>query len=400
MYGMQVSELNFLVVEDDDFQRHWLKVMLNNIGATNVLQASDGNEALQILRERENAIDISFIDLNLPGMDGMELIRHMSQQARAPSIVLASALAPSLIFSVKTMSKAYGVNLLGSIEKPATPDTILKLIRLHDALPKTENSREVPYISLDDVCQGLMKDEFEPFFQPKIELASGKVKGLEAFARWRHPQLGLLPPAYFLPRLQAAQQTARLDLLMFEKVLSAFQNLQRHDPSLTVSLNAAASSCADPNFVERVLAYAGTCQVDIQNITFEISESSAVKDTPAFLENVVRLRMNGFGVSIDEYGTAHSSVQQLLRIPFSELKIDRSMLQGPCDSPSLEIALHLGIELCRRLDCDSAAVGVETKSDWDLLQRLGCNYAQGYYIAHPMEEEALAQWMKEWAQFF
>lgn len=117
---MQVSDLNFLVVEDNDFQRHWLKVMLSNVGATKIYQASDGHEALKILRDADSAIDISFIDLNLPGMDGMELIRHMSKQERSPSIVLASALAPSLIFSVETMSKAYGVNLLGSWIRPCT----------------------------------------------------------------------------------------------------------------------------------------------------------------------------------------------------------------------------------------------------------------------------------------
>lgn len=397
---MQVSELGFLVVEDDDFQRHWLKAMLNNVGATNVFQAADGKEALRILNDRTKAIDISFIDLNLPGMDGMELIRHMSKQERSPSIVLASALAPSLIFSVKTMSKAYGVTLLGAIEKPATPDTILSLIDVHWALPKVGHGRSTPCISLADICGGLAREEFKPFFQPKVELASGKVKGVEAFARWRHPQLGLLPPASFLPILRDAKEVAQLDLFMFTKVLSTFQNLQRQDPFFTVSLNICATTCADPDFVERILAYAGTCEVDVKNISFEISESAAVENAPNFLENLVRLRMHGFGISVDEYGTAHSSVHHLLRIPFSELKIDRSMLQGPSESPSLEIALDLSIELCRRLECHSTAVGVETKSDWDLLQKLGCEYAQGYYIGHPMEEEALLQWMKEWAQFF
>lgn len=238
---MQVSELSFLVVEDNDFQRHWLKVMLNNVGATNVFQASNGNEALRILKDNKNAIDISFIDLNLPGMDGMELIRHMSKQERSPSIVLASALAPSLIFSVETMSKAYGVNLLGSIEKPAMPDTILNLIGLHKTLPRAATDQHAPRIALADILEGLAKKEFQPFFQPKVELGSGKVKGIEAFARWHHPQLGLLYPASFLPALLESQEIAQLDLLMFEKVLNTYQNLQRHDPSLEVSMNISAS---------------------------------------------------------------------------------------------------------------------------------------------------------------
>jgi EAL domain-containing protein (putative c-di-GMP-specific phosphodiesterase class I)/CheY-like chemotaxis protein len=397
---MQVSDLNFLVVEDNDFQRHWLKVMLSNIGAINIRQAVDGHEALRILQDKKHAIDVSFIDLNLPGMDGMELIRHMSKQERSPSIVLASALAPSLIFSVKTMSKAYGVNLLGSIEKPANPGTILNLIALHRSLPQTENKRDIPCIGIEDLRRGLAANEFEPFFQPKLNLASGKVKGIEAFARWHHPQHGLLPPVAFLTPLQEANEIARLDLLIFKKALDSHQTLRKQDPDLVVSINISATSCADPDFVDKVLEHVAERQLDLQTISFEVSESDTVKNSPDFLENLVRLRMKGFGISIDEYGTAHSSIRHLLRIPFSELKIDRSMFPGSDDSPSLEIALGLSIELCRKLSCHSTAVGVETKSEWDLLQKLECDYAQGYYIAHPMEEEALSLWMKEWAEFF
>lgn len=397
---MQVSELNFLVVEDNEFQSHWLKVMLSNIGATKIFQAADGNEALRLLKDESNPIDISFIDLNLPGMDGLELIRHMSKQERAPSIILASALAPALIFSVETMSKAYGVNLLGSIEKPATPEILLDLISRHQAAFNTANPKDFLAIDHEEIRRGLLQDEFVPFFQPKVELASGKVKGLEAFARWRHPERGVLPPAFFLDSLRNTNEIDQLDLVIFKKVLGAYENLRGLNPDLQVAINLSAASCANSDFIEKILSYADLGQLDLANISIEIPESAAVENCPSFLENLVRLRMKGFGVSIDEYGTAHSSVQHLMRVPFSELKIDRSMISGPKCSPALEIALGLSIELCRRLDRASVAVGVETRNDWELLQKLGCNFAQGYYIAHPMEQDALSLWMKEWAEFF
>lgn len=397
---MQVSELNFLIVEDNEFQSHWLKVMLSNIGATSIFQASDGNEALPILKNKKNAIDISFIDLNLPGMDGMELIRHMSKQDPSTSIILSSALAPSLIFSVETMSKAYGVKLLGSVEKPATPETLLNLINRHQPLSNIGNDQDSLNISQDEIRRGLKEDEFVPFYQPKVELASGKVKGVEVFARWRHPKRGILSPDCFLASLQSAKEIDQLDLIICKKVIESFESLRMLNPDVHVSINLSPAACASQEFIEKLLSYADAGQFDLTNISFEIPESAAVENCPNFLENLVRLRMKGFGISIDKYGTAHSSVQQLLRVPFSELKIDRSMICDLGDSPALEIALGLGIELCRRLDCASVAVGVETRSDWDMLQKLGCNYAQGYYIAHPMEKDALAVWMKEWAEFF
>jgi EAL domain-containing protein (putative c-di-GMP-specific phosphodiesterase class I)/DNA-binding NarL/FixJ family response regulator len=398
---MQIADLRFLVAEDNEFQRRWLAVMLTNLGARHIAEAVDGRSALTIIQDRNQPIDISFIDLNMPGMDGMELIRHMSKEAHPSSIILASALAPSLVFSVQTMSKAYGVNLLGAIEKPATPESLLALINLYQPSPANQPSAASPLaFTFADMQRGLKNNEFEPLFQPKVEFATGQIKGAEAFARWRHPQHGWVAPAAFIDLLEENGEMDALAWIIIEKSVAACRSWHAQGFPISVSINISPSSLAKSGFSERVIAYVAQQALKPEYILFEVTESAAITNVPHFLENLVRLRMKGFGLSVDDYGTGHSSMQELMRIPFSELKIDRSFVVGASQNQSLELVLKLSLELCRKLDRHSVAVGVETRQDWDLLLGMGCDYAQGYYIAKPMESDALPAWMKEWSEFF
>jgi EAL domain-containing protein (putative c-di-GMP-specific phosphodiesterase class I) len=135
-------------------------------------------------------------------------------------------------------------------------------------------------------------------------------------------------------------------------------------------------------------------------LTFELPESSVLTRDPAFIERLVRLRMMGFGLAIDDYGTGRSNLQLLAQVPFSELKIDRSFVDGASKKRALGTVLASCLALARSLDRMSVAVGVETRQDWDFLQKLGCTYAQGFYIANPMAADAFPGWLEEWEQFF
>jgi EAL domain-containing protein (putative c-di-GMP-specific phosphodiesterase class I) len=169
---------------------------------------------------------------------------------------------------------------------------------------------------------------------------------------------------------------------------------------LSVSINLSATSLAEAGLAEKILAHIAEHGIDTQYVNFEITELIAMTDVPVCLENLARLRMKGFGLSVDDYGTGHSNMQQLLRIPFLDLKIDRSFVAGAAQNKAMEIALSSSLELARKLRRNSVAVGVETREDWDLLRGLGCTYAQGYYIAKPMERDAVPGWIAEWSQFF
>lgn len=399
---VQIADLHFLVAEDDEFQRRWLVVMLTKLGARHIVEAVDGRTALDILQDGAQQIDISFIDLNMPDVDGIEVVRHLAKAEHPTAIVLVSALGSALLFSVETMSHAYGVNLLGSFEKPATPEVLQELLnRYRPPQPHAGNKRDpLPCFSLEEIREGVRLEQFEPFFQPKVELTSGKVKGVEAFVRWKHPQYGIVSPPAFIPTLEASGHMEALTWSVITKSVAACRDWHDRGLMLSVSINLSATSLAEAGLAERILAHIAEHHIAPQYVTFEITELIAMTDVPICLENLARLRMKGFGLSVDDYGTGHSNMQQLLRIPFLDLKIDRSFVAGAARNEQMEIALSSCLELARKLRRSSVAVGIETREDWDLLRDLGCTYGQGYYIAKPMEYGTVPGWVEEWSQFF
>ncbi|GAB3542736.1 EAL domain-containing response regulator [Noviherbaspirillum agri] len=398
---VSIGDLHFLIAEDDEFQRHWLAVMLAKLGAQHIVEAEDGRVALNILQSRTPPIDISFVDLNMPDMDGIELVRHLANDEHTTSIVLTSALGSALLLSVETMSKAYGLDLLGTFEKPATPELLTDLISKY-VPPHARNAgtKAPPAFTLQDIHEGIQAGQFEPFFQPQVELATGKVRLVEVFVRWRHPEYGLVQPAAFFPQLEASGQMDELNWAMIERAVAACRKWHDSGLMLSVSINLSVTSLAEPGLADKIQKHIQQHKIDCQYVMFEISEMMAMTDVPICLENLARLRMKGFGLSIGDYGTAHSNVQQLLRIPFQDLKLDRSFVAGASKDEHTRIALQSALELATKLGRNSVAVGVETREDWDLLRDLGCNYAQGYYIAKPMEHDAVPEWIEEWSHFF
>jgi EAL domain-containing protein (putative c-di-GMP-specific phosphodiesterase class I)/ActR/RegA family two-component response regulator len=397
-----IAELNFLIVEDDAFQRRWLTVMLTNLGAQNIAEAENGHAALHLFQDNARPIDISLIDLHMPDMDGIELVRHLAKNNAQSSVILTSALGSSLLFSVETMSKAYGIDLLGAFEKPATPELLAELIGKYRP-PQLRSSAlddACPAFTLEEIQHGLQAEQFEPFFQPKVNLATGKVTAVEAFARWRHPQYGIVLPATFIPVLEASSHMESLTWVIIERSVAACRAWHAQGLMLSVSINLSATALAEPGLAEKILGYIAQHGIETQYITFEITELIAMTDAPVCLENLARLRMKGFGLSVDDYGIGHSNMQQLLRIPFLDLKIDRSFVAGASRNKAMRIVLRSSLELAHKLQRNSVAVGVETREDWDLLRDMGCTYAQGHYIARPMECEAVPAWLEEWSQFF
>ena len=398
MNVMQIADLHFLVAEDHSFQRRSLVRILNNLGARNIVEAVDGRAALEVFHNRILPIDICIVDLNMPGMDGMELIRHLAEANSRVSLILASALDRTLIASVETMVKAYGITLLGAIEKPATIEKLQNLINLYRAPAALSESPQaaLPRFALEDIVHGLQAKQFGAFFQPKVEIANGRVTGVEALARWHHPHYGLVAPGAFIQHMEQHGLIDRLTWVVIESSVAACRAWSDLGLPLSVSVNLSLTSLEQPGFADQVIEYFAQRQMDAGCFIFEVTESVAMANVPHCLENLVRLRMKGFGLSIDDYGTGYSSMQQLLRIPFTELKIDQSFVSGASDNAALISILGSSLELARKLNLQTVAEGVETQQDWDLLRELGCTYAQGYWIAKPMAEAEFPDWIRRW----
>jgi EAL domain-containing protein (putative c-di-GMP-specific phosphodiesterase class I)/CheY-like chemotaxis protein len=398
---MDIAQLQFLVAEGDPGQRQALVDMLRRLGAAQVVDVPDGHGVLRHLSaDFVPAVNIAILDLALPGIDALELIRRLAENGSRAGIIVAGAQKSDVLFSIETMAQAYGVDLLGAIAKPVGEQRLQTLIGNYQGARADSGVKPGPVFSFAEVGRGLQAREFDPFFQPKIELETGLVKGLEMFARWRHPEHGVLGPAAFMRALEENKRIDFLDWSMIEKSVAACRTLHDKGIPISVSINVDQATLAHPQFMAQIGACLERHRILADYITFEMTESAVLSAEPHFLERLLRLRMQGFGLAIDDYGTGRSNLQLLAAVPFTELKIDRSFVDGASRRRAISTVLKSCLGLARSLDRRSVAVGVETKQDWDFLQGLGCTYAQGYYIAKPMPVEEFPDWLNDWRQFF
>jgi EAL domain-containing protein (putative c-di-GMP-specific phosphodiesterase class I) len=381
-----------LVVEDDGFQRRTLARMLHASGVAEVQEADDGKQALALIQGAKR-VDLVVCDLDMPQMDGMEFIRHLGRLNRKVSVIIASAQPNALLNSVAKMASAYDVRVLGTIEKPVTLEALRKLLVLHEPTrPRpAQVSTIAPGFSLKEILRGLRENQFEPFFQPKVDLANGRVLGAEALARWRHPDHGVIPPYAFIAPLEQSGEIDVMTLLMLEKSAHACATWRKHGLELTVSVNLSLVSLSDTTIAERITAIVHAAGLDPLYMILEVTETAAMTEIAPALENLTRLRMHGFGLSVDDYGTGFSSLQQLTRVPFTELKIDQGFVKNCWTNPSSLAIVDSSVQMARRLKLKSVGEGVETQAEWDALKIIGCDMAQGYFIAKPMHQSAFQE---------
>lgn len=386
-----------VVVEDHDFQRHMLVRMLHGLGLANILEAANGREALEVIRGAAKPPEIVLSDLDMPEMDGMAFIRHLGEALPGIDLIITSALDPVLLGSVAKMADAYGIRLLGVIEKPVTRERLTELFDGHVPVEnKPKPARPVPSaFSFEEIQAGIANREFEPFFQPKVELASGRVVGAEALARWRHPIQGLVGPYAFILELERHRQIDELTFLMLEKAAHACREWLAQGLDLSVSVNLSLTSLADTSLADRITDCVKGAGLEPRRMILEITETAAMTELAPALENLTRLRMHGFGLSIDDYGTGFASMQQLARVPFTELKIDQGFVTGCAANKQARIIVEASHALARGLGLKAVAEGIESQEDWDTLKALGCDIAQGYFIARPLDEAAFLEFCQQ-----
>ncbi|HET7731855.1 MAG TPA: EAL domain-containing response regulator [Usitatibacter sp.] len=389
-----ISRLRFLVVEDHSFQRWALGNMLEGLGARYVFAAADGRAALDFMRGSDEPVDIVVSDLDMPGMDGMEFIRHLVAECRDASLIIVSSMERALIASVEGMARAYGANLLGAVEKPATARKLASVIRLHGGLSRAEAAAPLRVFPVDDVIAGIRRGEIEAFFQPKVQIETGSLRGAEALSRWRHPRHGLVHPKAFIPSLEAAGLMGELSEAVVASAARGCRAWNEEGFDVSVSVNLSLTTLEDLTLAERMTAIVESCGLEPRHMIFEITESAATGDIGKALENLSRLRMKGFGLSIDDYGTGYSSMERLARVPFTELKIDRAFVRQAAMLPSNRAALESSLEMAQKLRIPAVAEGVESHEEWQMLRSLGCPMAQGFYVAPAMGLEDFIAWAR------
>ena len=385
-----------LVVDDNADQRDYFLAVLPRIGDYTVFEASGGEEALLLLKTDGEKIGLIICDLQMPGMDGMALLRRIGESSHDMAVIVLSSADSSIMRSVELMGKAMGLNVLGSLQKPVDRTKLDSLLRRYRQVianvPRVKRLRLGPV----DVDRALAAGEFVAYFQPKANLTTAKVTGVEALARWVHPTQGVLEPAEFLSLVASSGKLADLTRAVIASSIHEAAAWRKRGCNITFSINLSLSALDNHLFCEDVQALLAMHEMSPADLTFEILESAAMSDVGRTLEIMTRLRLNGFGLAIDDFGTGFSSFEQLSRIPFTELKIDRAFVLGAAETPRLAAVVRSCIDLAHRLHLKIVAEGVETEEDWDYLAAAGATEAQGYFISRAMAGNEVVAWVEAW----
>jgi EAL domain-containing protein (putative c-di-GMP-specific phosphodiesterase class I) len=234
-----------------------------------------------------------------------------------------------------------------------------------------------------DLRRAIRDGELVVHYQPKVGMQGGRVLGVEALVRWQHPQRGLVPPALFIPVAEQTGLIRTLTDVVLGQALSDCRRWRAEGVELPVAVNLSARSLLDTGLPDRVAALLDEHAVPAALLELEITESAAMQDPGRALGVLHQLRGLGLHLSVDDYGTGHASLAYLTRLPVDTLKIDRSFVQTMELDPGDQTIVRSTIDLAHNLGLRVVAEGVETRAAWDELTRLGCDDAQGYWLARP-----------------
>jgi EAL domain-containing protein (putative c-di-GMP-specific phosphodiesterase class I)/FixJ family two-component response regulator len=392
------SMVKILVLDDESFMLKLLSRMLTNQGFTSITLCESGRAALDRLDGADTRPNLILLDLNMPEMDGIEFVRHLVERNYTGSLILISGEDERMLQTVEKLVQAHKITVLGHIHKPVKPEGLS--ILLEKWAPSSMDSPQVAQkiYGADEVRAAINNGELVNYYQPKVTVATGKVAGVETLVRWRHPVYGMVPPDQFIGVAEANGLIDDLTRVVLTSALTQAKVWQEAGLVLRVAVNVSMDSLMSLDFLDFVTGLTAKIGIPPQEIVLEVTESQLMGDARIPLEILTRLRLKRFRLSIDDFGTGHSSLAQLRDIPFDELKIDQGFVHRAWTVETLRAMYDASLALARQLGMEVVAEGVEDRDDWDLLLRTGCDLAQGTFISRPMLAADLPGWMEGWQE--
>jgi diguanylate cyclase (GGDEF)-like protein len=248
---------------------------------------------------------------------------------------------------------------------------------------------------LGQVLPAIEREELVLFYQPKLDLESGRATGVEALLRWRHPQRGMLAPMEFMPVIEQTALIGTVTRYVIDRALGQLAKWHDSGLRLGMSVNLSMFNLHDPELPEQVCELLSAHGTPEGALTVEVTESAAMADADRALRVLSGLRASGVGVSIDDFGSGHASISYLARLPVTELKIDPSLVRGACESLRDEAIVETIVDMARHMDLRVVAEGVETSAVIERLTSIGCDELQGYFVSHPLPAEQATEWLRE-----
>jgi EAL domain-containing protein (putative c-di-GMP-specific phosphodiesterase class I)/CheY-like chemotaxis protein len=329
---------------------------------------------------------------NAPDTDGVELLTSLATRASTANILLLGSVDERIHAVAQELRASRGLATPGTLEKPlVAAELAARLVGL------LHRSAE---LDADDLRRGIASGEFVPYYQPKVSRVEGNwvVDGVEALARWQHPSCGLVMPGRFIPLAERTGLIADLTSTMLNAALRQVREWEEQGLPLTCAVNLPPSLITDLSFPDRVAALLAESGVDGSQLVLEITETATIQNPTATMAILTRLRVKRIGLALDDFGTGYSSLTQLFEMPFSELKIDKSLVMKVPNSREANMMIASLVELGHNLGLKVCAEGVENRGALDMLATMGCDRCQGYFISRAIPASEVADFAVRWNQ--
>ncbi|ACK44712.1 EAL domain-containing response regulator [Shewanella baltica] len=393
-----MSKIRVMILEDHPFQRAVLEYNLASLADVEVFAFGAAKDALVWL-DKHHSADIVICDLMMADIDGLSFLRKAKASYDIASVVLFSCIDQELRRAVSQMIKMLNFEYLGDLSKSPSVDNLQRMLDRFacSRTKKTEAasdlcmSNSVDKFVVEDFERAISERQFVGFYQPKFDVAGFSLKGAEMLARWHHPDLGLLNPGSFIEPLISHGLLDELFLQLFEQGCSLQERLQQQGCQISLAYNLDISQLNSTKLVYRIVDMVREFSILPQFITLEITETGLLSAPAVNMENLIRLRMQGFELAIDDFGAAYSSLARLCELPFSQIKLDGCFVHALSAEPRCQAAISSVIALSHALNMELVIEGIETNSQLVLLQQLGCTTGQGYCFSRPVDEETFIQ---------
>ncbi|MCL2917426.1 EAL domain-containing response regulator [Shewanella litorisediminis] len=389
--------LNVLIIDDSLSYCQLLSKYFSELNVTSVDYCHDGTEALQRLREHRNRnrYQILVVDLHMPGMDGIELLSRLSGLEYRGGVIIASGMESRIIEAASQIVLGAHLRLLGALMKPVCQAQLQICIeRLLLMAPELKTSR--PAMTLQSLRESIMQRKVVPYYQPQVEVGTGRIEGFEVLCRMQQgAHLQLMTPESLMAVAERHNLLNAVSEQLIGFALKQWAEISRQPECshARLSINLTPAQLGQSYWPGRLLSFCHKWQVDISRVTEEITENQAL-DKQSQHSGISRLRLHNFGVAIDDFGTGYTNLSQICRLPISELKLDMSLVRGIHMDPLAQTILKSLLEIGRQLGVSVVAEGVEDPRDYHYLQSIPNLIVQGFLVCRPKPLGELVRWLK------
>jgi EAL domain-containing protein (putative c-di-GMP-specific phosphodiesterase class I) len=329
---------------------------------------------------------VILLDLRYDQGDAIDVMSYLTQhRCRAP-IVLMSGLDERVLAAARRVGLEQGLAIVGATVKPVSMDTLGPILEAH---------RQPEIDEWADALRGAIdRGEIAVAYQPKVRLSDGRPAGFEALARWQHPTRGVISPERFIPMADAVGLIAQLTQHVLAHAIADCAAWAGAGHDLGIAVNIPASGLTCDRLLEDIVHLLATHGLPASRVTLEVTESTAMRDPLLSMAVLSRLRLRGFQLSLDDFGTGYSNLDLLQRMPFTELKIDKSFLSEIEANRHGQVIVRALVALASQLGLTTVVEGVEDLAICAWLRSIGVEQIQGFAIARPMPSTDVRSWLE------